>query len=185
MMAGRGQNIYESGTDCCVSKLSYYVYRVGCSFSYTLWLFLVTCCLNFRKVNVNSHTPASTMIAIIRSNFTYRNSLYQRYPAANHRAYIGSHIDWEWQNVSMHFSVLFIVKTRVQVIGRPAVMAMTPRTWRIDSVTQLGWLWSCQMGETGEDRQELWIQKILWSQIMFHQLLKPSVEGAVSTGLFC
>jgi hypothetical protein len=114
--------------------------------------FLVLRCLNFRKVNINSRTSASTMTAIIRSNFTYRNSLYQRYPAANHRVYVGSHIDWEWQNVSMHFSVLFVVKTRVQVIGRPAVMATTPRTWRIDSVTQLGWMRSCQIGETGEDR---------------------------------
>jgi len=149
--------MYESGNDCCVSKFSYYVYRVGCLFSYTLWLFLVLCCLNFTKVNVNSHTPASTISTIITSNITYRNSLYQRYPAAKHRAYIGSHIDWEWQNVSMHFSMLFIVKARVQVISRPVVIATTPRTCRIANIAQLSWMRSCQIWETGEERQELWI----------------------------
>ena len=128
---------------------------------------------------------AGTMIAIIRSSTTYRNSLYQRYPAANRRAYVGSHIDWEWVNVSMRFSMLFVVKTGVQVISRPVVIATTPRTRRIANIAQLSWLRSCQIWETGEDRHELRIQKILWSWIACHQLLKPIVEGAVSTGLFC
>jgi hypothetical protein len=141
-------------------------------------LFLALCCLSLRNVNINSYTPASTTVAIIRSNVTYRNSLYQRYPVANYRVYIGSHIDWEWLNVIIHISMLFIVKTRVQVISRPC-------TWLFENVAPLSWLWLCHIWETGEDRQELWIQKVLWSWITCHQLLKPTVEGAVSTRLFC
>jgi hypothetical protein len=51
--------------------------------------------LNIKKVNVNSYTNASTTVDIIRSKVTYRNSLFQWYPTANHCAYKGPHIDWE------------------------------------------------------------------------------------------
>jgi hypothetical protein len=51
--------------------------------------------LNIRKVNVNSYTNASTTVVIIRSKVTYRNSMLQWYPAANHCAYKGPHIDLE------------------------------------------------------------------------------------------
>ena len=61
-------------------------------YSFTPNGYFSLCSLNFREVNINSY-PASTIVVIIRSNVTYRNSLYQRYPAANCNAYIGSHID--------------------------------------------------------------------------------------------
>ena len=153
-------------------------------YSFTPNGYFSLCSLNFREVNINSY-PASTIVVIIRSNVTYRNSLYQRYPAANCNAYIGSHIDWEWRNVSMHFSMLFIVKTRVKVISGPVITAMTQRTWRIVNIAQLSWLRLCQVWETGVNRQELWLKNILWSWITCHQLLKPTVEGAVITELFC
>jgi hypothetical protein len=142
---------------------------------------LVLCCSDFRKMNNNCYTAASIITAIIMSNVTYWNSLYQRYPVANHHAWKGSHFNWECRSVSINFSMLLVIKTRVQVTSGPVITAMAPYThrWPNRWMAALSWLWSCQLWETEENIHELLLQKILWSWITCHLVLELIIYGAI------